>query len=48
MKSLVVKRSVVFNGHKTSVSLEEAFWSDLKEIARTQRSDTVEGDYGDR
>ena len=36
MKSLVVKRSVVFNGHKTSVSLEEAFWSDLKEIARAQ------------
>ena len=38
MKSLVVKRSVVFNGHKTSVSLEEAFWSDLKEIARMQRA----------
>jgi len=38
MKSLVVKRSVVFNGHKTSVSLEDAFWSDLKEIARTQRA----------
>ena len=38
MKSLVVKRSVVFNGHKTSVSLEDAFWNDLKEIARTQRA----------
>ena len=37
MKSLVVKRSVVINGHKTSVSLEDAFWSDLKEIAHTQR-----------
>lgn len=33
MKSLMIKRSVVVNGHKTSVSLEEAFWSALKEIA---------------
>src|SRR5262245_6324495 len=38
MKSLVVKRSVVIDGHKTSVSLEDAFWSDLKEIAHTQRA----------
>ena len=34
MKSLVVKRSVVVAGHKTSVSLEDAFWNGLKEIAR--------------
>jgi predicted DNA-binding ribbon-helix-helix protein len=33
MKSLVVKRSIVIGGHKTSVSLEEAFWTGLKEIA---------------
>ena len=33
MKSLVVKRSIVIAGHKTSVSLEDAFWSTLKEIA---------------
>jgi predicted DNA-binding ribbon-helix-helix protein len=33
MKSLVTKRSIVVGGHKTSVSLEEAFWSGLKEIA---------------
>ena len=33
MKSLVVKRSVVVAGHKTSVSLEDAFWNGLKEIA---------------
>jgi predicted DNA-binding ribbon-helix-helix protein len=26
MKSLVVKRSMVAAGHKTSVSLEDAFW----------------------
>lgn len=34
MKSLVVKRSVVLGGHKTSVSLEDAFWNSLREIAR--------------
>ena len=33
MKSLIVKRSVVINGHKTSVSVEDQFWSVLKEIA---------------
>lgn len=29
----VVKRSVMVGGHKTSVSLEDAFWDSLKEIA---------------
>ena len=38
MKSLVDKRSVVIDGHKTGVSLEDAFWSDLKEIAHTQQA----------
>jgi predicted DNA-binding ribbon-helix-helix protein len=33
MKSLVVKRSIVIAGHKTSVSLEDPFWTGLKEIA---------------
>jgi predicted DNA-binding ribbon-helix-helix protein len=33
MKSSVVKRSISLAGHKTSVSLEEAFWMGLKEIA---------------
>jgi predicted DNA-binding ribbon-helix-helix protein len=33
MKSPVVKRSIVIAGHKTSVSLEDAFWAGLKEIA---------------
>ena len=33
MKSPVVKRSIVIAGHKTSVSLEQAFWTGLKEIA---------------
>jgi len=32
MKSPVVKRSVVIGNHKTSVSLEEAFWDGMKEI----------------
>ena len=33
MKSPVVKRSIVIAGHKTSVSLEDAFWQGLKDIA---------------
>ena len=33
MKSPVVKRSIMIAGHKTSVSLEDAFWKGLKEIA---------------
>ena len=33
MKSPVVKRSIVIAEHKTSVSLEDAFWTGLKEIA---------------
>ena len=36
MKSQVVKRSVVIAGRKTSVSLEDAFWKALKEIARAR------------
>lgn len=37
MKSAVAKRSVVVSGHKTSISLEDAFWDQLRQIARTQR-----------
>lgn len=33
MKSPVVKRSIVVAGHKTSVSLEDAFWKGLKDVA---------------
>ena len=33
MKSLIVKRSIIIDGHKTSVSLEDAFWQAIKEIA---------------
>jgi predicted DNA-binding ribbon-helix-helix protein len=38
LKSLVAKRSVVIGGHKTSVSLEDPFWNDLKEIAYQQKA----------
>jgi predicted DNA-binding ribbon-helix-helix protein len=38
MKSTVVKRSIVINGHKTSVSLEDMFWEGLKEIAQLRRT----------
>ncbi len=38
MKSPVIKRSIVIAGHKTSVSLEDAFWKGLKDIASAQRT----------
>jgi predicted DNA-binding ribbon-helix-helix protein len=37
-KSLVIKRSIVVGGHKTSVSLEDDFWLALKEIATRHRA----------
>jgi predicted DNA-binding ribbon-helix-helix protein len=33
MPTSVKKRSVVVHGHRTSVSLEEAFWDALRELA---------------
>jgi len=33
MESPICKRSVVINGHKTSVSLEEPFWHEMKLLA---------------
>ena len=33
MRSVVAKRSIVIDKHKTSVSLEDEFWQGLKEIA---------------
>jgi predicted DNA-binding ribbon-helix-helix protein len=44
--SPVIKRSIDIDGHKTSVSLEDAFWSALKDIAHERRetiSDLVTG-----
>lgn len=36
MKSTVAKRSVVIDGHKTSVSLEEPFWTAVREITQAR------------
>jgi predicted DNA-binding ribbon-helix-helix protein len=36
-KSAVTKRSVVIGGHKTSVSLEEPFWSEIRAIATAEQ-----------
>jgi len=33
MKSLIVKNFISFAGRKTTISLEDAFWTALKEIA---------------
>ena len=32
-KTYVIKRSILINGHKTSVSLEDEFWRGLHEVA---------------
>ncbi len=34
MKSAVRKRSIIIDGHKTSISMEEPFWQALRDIAR--------------
>ena len=38
MKSTVIKRSIVLNGHKTSVSLKMIFGNGLREIACAQKT----------
>jgi predicted DNA-binding ribbon-helix-helix protein len=38
MDSAVVKRSIVISGHKTSVSLEDAFWNGLKQIGQENKT----------
>jgi predicted DNA-binding ribbon-helix-helix protein len=42
MKSPVIKRSIVIAGHKTSVSIEDAFWAALKEIAQSRQQSLAE------
>ena len=42
MDSPVIKRSVVIAGQKTSVSLEDAFWVALKEIAASRQMNLSE------
>ena len=34
----IAKHSLVIAGHRTSISLEDAFWSELKSIAARQGS----------
>src|SRR5262245_53089963 len=51
MRSTIAKRSVVISGHKTSISLEDAFWNDLRKIAAGRDmsiSDLVESIDADR
>jgi predicted DNA-binding ribbon-helix-helix protein len=38
MNSANIKRSIVRNGQKTSVSLEDEFWQGLREIANAQKA----------
>ena len=38
MNSVNIKRSIVRNGQKTSVSLEKEFWEALREIASSQNA----------
>ena len=40
MKSSIIKRSIKRAGHNTSVSLEDAFWKALHEIAK-ERGETL-------
>jgi predicted DNA-binding ribbon-helix-helix protein len=44
MNSTVKKRSIVISRHKTSISLEDDFWTSLEQIARDRqvtRSDLI-------
>jgi predicted DNA-binding ribbon-helix-helix protein len=38
MKSPIVKRSIVIAGHKTSISLEDEFWTSLRHIAKSSET----------
>lgn len=42
MTSLIVKRSIVIAGHKTSISVEDAFWMALKDIAASRGATVAE------
>lgn len=44
--SAVIKRSIVIGGHKTSISLEEPFWTALKSIVSANLS-TLSETVGD-
>lgn len=42
--SPVLKRSIVIEGHKTSVSLEDVFWKALKGVQAEHNRDLQDGD----
>jgi predicted DNA-binding ribbon-helix-helix protein len=42
MTSPVIKRSILIAGHRTSVSLEDAFWKALKDIAQARHVSVAE------
>ena len=51
MTSTIVKHTIEVAGRKTSLSLEDAFWQSLKNIARNRRTtlrDLVAKIYSDR
>ena len=37
-KTFVIKRSILINGHKTSLSLEDEFWRGLHEVAHDKNT----------
>jgi predicted DNA-binding ribbon-helix-helix protein len=42
MKSVISKRSIFINKHKTSISLEDDFWQAIKEIAGLRKVPVAE------
>jgi predicted DNA-binding ribbon-helix-helix protein len=38
LRSVVIKRSIILDGHKTSVSLENEFWDGLREIVEAKNT----------
>jgi predicted DNA-binding ribbon-helix-helix protein len=42
MKTAVIKRSIKIGGRKSAVSLEDTFWTALKEIAQSRRMTLTE------
>ena len=33
----MIKRSMTINGHRTSISLEQPFWQELKQMAKSRQ-----------
>lgn len=41
-RSIIKKRSVVIDGRKTSVSLEDEFWTEVQIVARSRNQSIVD------